>query len=82
LTWFASLGVHFEGYKTCDRVCGVYPAKQVLVQQLSRPEEDVAADELSFLNALKGLVVARKYTCQFDIGNSIIIICNQVKNEL
>jgi hypothetical protein len=74
--------VQFEGYKTFGHVCGVHTVKQVLDQQLSRPEKDVATDELIFLDALKGLVVARKYMCQFDIVNSIIIICNQVKYEL
>ena len=74
--------MQFEGYKTFGHVCGVHTVKQVLDQQLSRPEEDVAADELTFLDALKGLVVARKYMCQFDIEDSIIIICIQVKYEL
>ena len=48
----------------------------------TRPEEDVAANELAFLDALKGLVVARKCVCQFHIEDGIIIICNQAKNEL
>ena len=72
--------MQFEGYKTFGYVCGVLAVKQVLDQQLSRPEEDEAADELTFLDALKGVVVARKYMCQFDTEDSIIIICNQVKN--
>jgi len=48
------LGAQFEGYKTFGHVFGVHTVKQVLDQQLSRPEEDVAADELTFLGALKG----------------------------
>jgi hypothetical protein len=76
------LGVQFEGYKTFRRVCGVHTVKQVLHQHLGRPEENVAADELIFLYVLKGLVVARKYMCQFDIEDSIVIICNRAKNEL
>ena len=74
--------MQFEGYKTFGCVCGVHIVKQVLDQQLSRPEEDVTADELIFLDALEGLVVARKYICQFDIEDSIVVFCNQVKNEL
>jgi len=57
------LGVQFECYKSFVHVCGVHTIKQVLDQQLIRPEEDMAAEELTFLDALKGLVVARKYIC-------------------
>lgn len=74
--------MQFEGYKTFGHVCGVHTVKQGLDQQLSTPEEDVASDELTFLDELKGFVVARKYMFQFDTKESIIIICNQVKNEL
>jgi hypothetical protein len=68
------------GYKTFGHVYGVHTVKQVMDQQLSRPEEDVAANELTFLDALKGLAVARRYMCQFDIED--IVICSLVKNEL
>jgi hypothetical protein len=34
------------------------------------------------LDALRGLEAARKYICQFDTKNSIIVMCNKVENEL
>jgi hypothetical protein len=34
------------------------------------------------LDALKELEAARKYMCQFDTKNNIIVMCNEVENEL
>jgi hypothetical protein len=57
-------------------------------QQLTRPEEEpekekkVAEDRTTFLDALKGLEVDRKYVCQFGTDYSIIVLCNTVENEL
>jgi hypothetical protein len=63
----------------------------VLDQQLTRPEEEmqeegeeeeVAEDKVTFLDAGKGLEVARKYMCRFDPVDNIIIRWNKLQNEL
>jgi hypothetical protein len=67
----------------CDSVFsvkGVKAVDQVLDEQLAKPEEqkeeeeEVSEDKLAFLNALKELEAARKYICEFDAEDSIIII--------
>jgi hypothetical protein len=51
----------------------------VVDQHLTRPEEkDIAEHIAAFLDALKGLETARKYTCQLDTKNIIIVMCNKV----
>ena len=65
----------------------------VLDKQLTRPEEEmqeeeegeeeeVAEDKVTFLDAGKGLEVARKYMCRFDTVDNIIIRWNKLQNEL
>jgi hypothetical protein len=53
----------------------------MLDQHLSRPEQEkeVAEHKATFLNALKGLEAARKYICQSDTKNIIIVMCNTVE---
>jgi hypothetical protein len=34
------------------------------------------------LEALKGLAAAGKYTCQLDMENNIIVLCNEAENQL
>lgn len=69
-----------------SKVCGVHTVEQLLDQQLIRPqqpeeeEEEDAEDKMTFLNTLKGLEEARKYVCQFDIEDNIIIMRNKLKN--
>jgi len=62
--------MQLKDYITCDnalKVCGVLSVNQVLDQQLTRPEEEVKYEEemvedtITFLYALKGLQLARKY---------------------
>jgi len=60
----------------------------VLDQQLTRPEEEleqeeegVAEDNVTFLDALKGLEVVRMYICQFDSEDSIVL-CSKLENEV
>jgi hypothetical protein len=48
----------------------------------SEEEEEVAEHKALFLDALKRLEAARKYMCQFDTKNSIIVMCSKVGNEL
>jgi hypothetical protein len=83
--------VQFEDYTTCDSAlkrCAVHIIDQVLDQQLIRPEEleqaelEVAEDEVTFLNTLKGLQAARKNKCQFAVEDNITVICKKVENEL
>lgn len=86
------LGVQTESQTTCDsavQVFGVHTVDQVLDQQLTGPEEEleqkeeeVAEDNVTFLDALKGLEVVRTYMCQFDIEDSIIVLCNKLENEV
>jgi hypothetical protein len=45
-------------------------------------KEEVAEHKVAFLDAWKGLEAARKYMCQFDTKNNIIVMCNEVENEL
>jgi hypothetical protein len=77
------LGVQSEDWPTCDsavEVCGIQSVDQVLDQHLTRPEEeDVAEHKATFSDALEA---ARKCMCQYDNGNNIIVMCNEVKNEL
>jgi hypothetical protein len=56
----------------------------VLDQHLTRPEEETKNEvaKVTFLDALKGLEAARKYICQFDTKNNIIVMFNKVENEL
>jgi hypothetical protein len=49
---------------------------------LPEEEEEVAEHKTTFLDAMKGLEEARKYMCQFDTENNIIVMCNEVENEL
>jgi hypothetical protein len=42
-------------------------------------EEEVAECKATFLDALKGLEVARKYMCQYGTENNVIVMCNRVK---
>jgi len=55
---------------------------------LTRPEEEVKYEEemvedtVTFLYALKGLQLARKYMWQIGIENSIVSICYKLENEL
>jgi hypothetical protein len=67
------LVVQSEGYPPCDSafgVCGAWSVDHVLDQRLTRPEEeseekgDVAEHKATFLDAVKGLVAARKYMCR------------------
>jgi hypothetical protein len=76
-------GVQSEDYPTRDsalEVCGVQSVDQVLDQHLTRAEEEeeVAEYKGTFLDALKTLEAARKYMCQFDTENNIIVMCNEV----
>jgi hypothetical protein len=54
-------------YDNALKVCGVLSVNQVLDQQLTGPEEEVKYEEemvedtVTFLYALKGLQLARKY---------------------
>jgi hypothetical protein len=82
------LAVKSEDY-ICDsglKVCGAQNVDQVLDQHLTRPEEEpeqeeeVAEHKATFLDALQGLEAARKYICQFDAENSIVIMHNKVEN--
>jgi hypothetical protein len=75
-----------EGYPTCAlKFCGVMSDSQVLVQHLTRPEEEpeeeVAEHKTTFLDILKRLEAARKYVHQFSTKSSIIVMCNKVENE-
>jgi hypothetical protein len=61
----------------------------VLDQQLTRPEEEleqeeeeVAEDNVTFLDALKGLEVVRMYICQFDVEDSIIVLFSKLEIEV
>jgi hypothetical protein len=77
-------GVQFEDYPTCDsalEVCGFQTVNQVLDQHLTRPEEEEEEEDhkATFLDVLKGLEAARKYLCQFDTENNIILMCNKVE---
>jgi ABC-type transport system involved in cytochrome bd biosynthesis fused ATPase/permease subunit len=56
----------------------------VLDKLLTSPEEPEEVDEVTehkttFLDALKGLETARKYTRQFDTKNNITVMCNEVE---
>jgi hypothetical protein len=70
------------------KLWGVRSVNQVLVQHLTRPEEEpkeedeVAEHKTKFLVALKGLEAARKYIYQFGAKKSIIVMCSKVENEL
>jgi hypothetical protein len=48
----------------------------VLDQPLTRPEEleEEVAEDKTFLDALKGLEAGRKYICQFDSQDIIIVM--------
>jgi hypothetical protein len=72
-------------YPTCDsalEVCGVWSVDHLLDQYFTRPEEEVVERKGTFLDTPKGLEAARKYICQFDTKNNIIVMCNIVENEL
>jgi hypothetical protein len=45
-------------------------------------EEKVAEHKATFFNALKALEATRKYMCQFDTENNIIVTCNIIENKL
>jgi hypothetical protein len=81
-----TLGVQCEGNPmsaSALEVCGVQSVDQVLDQQLTRLEgEKVAEHKATFLDALKGLEVARQYLCQFDTKKNIVVICRKVESEL
>jgi hypothetical protein len=51
---------------------------------LTRPleGEEIAEHKATFLGALKGLNATRRYKCEFDTKNNIIVMCNRVENEL
>jgi hypothetical protein len=55
---------------------------QMLNQHLTRPEEEQEVTELkaTFSEVLNELEPARKYMCQFDTENSIIVMCCEVEN--
>jgi len=61
--------MQLKDYVTCDNaveVCGVLIVNQVLDQQLTWPEEvkyeeEMVEDTVTFLYALKGVQLARKY---------------------
>jgi hypothetical protein len=54
---------------------------QVFVEHLTKPEEEekkekgVSGDKFTYLDTLKELEASRKYICEFDTENSIIVIC-------
>jgi hypothetical protein len=86
-----SLGVHSEGYPTCDsalEVSGVWIVNQVLDQHFTRPQEEpeeehkVAEHKATILHALKEQEAARKCLCHFDTESSFISMCRKVENEL
>jgi hypothetical protein len=77
--------VQTEGCPTCDsalEVWGVWNVNQLLNQHLNRPEEkeEDAEYKAALLGALKGLEAARKYICQFDTKNKIIVMFNKIEN--
>jgi hypothetical protein len=86
------LGVKFDDYTTCDSAledCGIQNVDdRMLDKHLTRPEkepeeeEEVAEHKATFLDALEGLESVRKYMCQFDTENNILVKCNEVENEL
>jgi hypothetical protein len=43
-------------------------------------EEKLAEHKASFLDSLKGLEAARKYSCQLDATNNIIVMCSKAEN--
>jgi hypothetical protein len=45
-------------------------------------EEEMVEDTVTFLYALKGLQLARKYVWQIGIEDSVISVCYKLKNEL
>jgi hypothetical protein len=45
-------------------------------------EQEFAGDKTTFLDMVKWLKAARKYRCQFDGKDNIIVIWNKVENEL
>jgi hypothetical protein len=68
-------------------VSQVQSVDQVSDQHLTRSEEEPEEEEEAaehkgtILDALKGLKAARKYMCQIDMENNIIVICNNVGYE-
>jgi hypothetical protein len=70
------------------KIYGLRSVNQVLEQHLTKPgeetdeEEEVAEHKATFLDTPKGLEAATKYICQFDINNSINVMCSKVDNEL
>jgi hypothetical protein len=73
-------GVKSEGYPTCHsipEICGARNVSQVLDQHLTRPGKNQKRKmklQNIKLDALRGLEAARKYICQFDTKNSIIVM--------
>jgi hypothetical protein len=69
--------VQVEDYTThviALQVCGIWTVDQVLGQHLTKQEEEEVAElKATFLDTLKGLQAARKYMCQFDTENNIVI---------
>jgi len=51
-------------------------------EELEQEEEKVTEDIVTFLDALKGLEVVRMYICQFDIEDSVIVLCSKLENEV
>lgn len=77
-------------------VCEIQTVDQVLEDHRSdqKEEEDADDDEddeeeavkveekVTFLKALEGLEVVRRYFQQFDVEDSVLVSCNMLENEL
>lgn len=53
-----------------------------MVFQLARPGEEwkeVAEGKVTFVDVWKALQVAGKRACQFDVEDSVIIMCNKLE---
>ena len=71
----------------CDsavEVCVESSVDQVLDRQVKRTEEESEEEEdkVTFLDALKGLEVVRKYMQESDTDGGITVICSKHENEL
>jgi hypothetical protein len=81
------LGVQCEDFVTCDsvhEVCVESSVDQVSDRQVNRTEEESEKEEdkVTFLNALKGLEVVRKYMQESDTDDGITVKCSKHENEL
>lgn len=56
--------------------------KKMRWEEESEVELEFAGDKTTFLDMVKWLKAARKYRCQFDGKDNIIVIWNKVENEL